>query len=130
MEKTQVNPWTWQDPFGFSQCWRVDGARSLIVVSGQSSISADGQVLHADDFAAQVRLTFENLRTVLERAGASLGDVVKLSTFLVGMEHLGQYGAVQASFFTGKMPAQTVVGVTALALPGMLVEVEALAVLA
>jgi enamine deaminase RidA (YjgF/YER057c/UK114 family) len=124
----QVNPWTWQDPWGFSQCWKVEGASSLIVVSGQASISAEGQVLHADDFAAQVRLTFENLRTVLAQAGATLDDVIKLTGFFVGMEHLGEYAAVQAEFFKGKPPAQTVVGVTSLALPGMQIEVEAMAV--
>ena len=50
MEKTQFNPWKWQDQYGFSQCWKVDGAKSLIVVSGQSSMSADGEVLHPGDF--------------------------------------------------------------------------------
>ena len=74
-------------------------------------------------------MTFENLRTVLERSGASLNDVVKLTGYLVGMEHLGVYAAVQGEFLGDKRPAQTVVGVTSLALPGMLVEVEALAVL-
>jgi enamine deaminase RidA (YjgF/YER057c/UK114 family) len=129
MEKTQINPWTWQDPFGFSQAYSVEGAKTIILVSGQASISADGQVMHEGDFKAQVRLTFENLRTVLEKAGASLENVVKLGVYLVGVERLPEYGAVQAEFFKGEMPAQTAVGVVALALPGMMVEVEAVAVL-
>lgn len=128
MEKTQVNPWTWQDPYGFSQAWKVDGAKTVIFVSGQSSTSADGEVMHAGDFKAQVRLTFENLRTVLEKAGASLDNVVKLGSYFVGIENLPDYGAVQAEFFKGKTPAQTAVGVAGLALPGMLIEVEAIAV--
>lgn len=129
MTKTQVNPWTWQDQYGFSQGWKVEGARTIVVVSGQASISANGEVMHADDFRRQVRLTFENLRTVLEQAGATLESVVKLGAFIVGMEHLPDYSMVQAEFFTGKMPAQTAIGVAALALPGMLIEVEAMAVL-
>lgn len=129
MKKTQVNPWTWQDQYGFSQCWKVEGAQAMLFIAGQASISADGQVVHTGDFTRQVRLTFENLRTVLERAGASLENVVKLGAFLVGMEHLPEYGRVQAEFFKGKMPAQTALGVAALALPGMLVEVDAIAVL-
>ncbi|MFQ5790842.1 MAG: RidA family protein [Acidobacteriota bacterium] len=128
MEKNQVNPWTWQDPYGFSQAWKVQGAQTLVFVSGQASISADGQVMHGADFKAQVRLAFQNLKTVLEQSGASLEDVVKLGVYLLGMEHLPEYGEVEAEFFRGKMPAQTAVGVSSLALPGMLVEVEAIAV--
>jgi enamine deaminase RidA (YjgF/YER057c/UK114 family) len=128
MRKTQINPWTWQDRRGFSQGWQVEEGRTLIVVSGQGSVSADGQPLHVDDFPAQVRLTFENLRTVLEQAGASLDDVVKLGVFLTDMSRLPEYGAVKAEFFPGKQPASTAVGVTALAMPGLAVEVEAIAI--
>ena len=130
MEKTQINPWKWQDQYGFSQCWKVDGAKSLIVVSGQSSMSADGEVLHPGDFKAQARPTFENMRTVLEQSGASLDDVVKLGAYFVGidMQKLMDYGAVQAEFFKEKRPAQTLVGVAQLALPDMMLEVEAYAV--
>ena len=99
MNKTQVNPWTWQDNFGFSQAWKVDEGKSVIFVSGQASISAEGVVMHAEDFEAQVRLTFENLKTVLEQAGASLDDVVKLGAYFVDIGKLPEYGAVQAEFF-------------------------------
>jgi enamine deaminase RidA (YjgF/YER057c/UK114 family) len=129
MEKTQVNPWGWQNNFGFSQAWKVEGATSVIFVSGQASISANGEVMHADDFHAQVRLTFENLQTVLTQAGGSLENVVKLGAYFVDISRLPDYGAVQAEFFTGKMPAQTAIEVRSLALPGMMIEVEAIAVL-
>ncbi len=82
MEKRQINPWTWQDALGFSQAWRVDGAGSFVFVAGQGPISADGELVGSGDFEAQVRQTFENLRTVLEQAGASLESVVKLTVFL------------------------------------------------
>ena len=55
MKKTQINPWRWQDAYGFSQAGKVDGARSLIFVSGQSSIFAEGTVMHQGDFCAQAR---------------------------------------------------------------------------
>lgn len=129
MQKTQINPWTWQDQRGFSQAWRIEDGRTVIFVSGQVSISGDGQVMHAGDFPAQVRLVFENLRTVLAQAGASLGDVVKLGVFLTDMSRVLEYGAVKADFFSGEQPASTAVGVTALALSGLMIEVEAIAVL-
>src|SRR5436190_16770405 len=72
MEKTQVNPWTWQDRRGFSQAWKVEDGRTVIFVSGQVSVSDDGRLAHEGDFAAQTRLVFENLRTVLNQAGATL----------------------------------------------------------
>jgi enamine deaminase RidA (YjgF/YER057c/UK114 family) len=128
MEKTQINPWRWQDAYGFSQAWKVDGARSLIFVSGQASISAEGTVMHQGDFRAQARLTFENLHTALKEAGASLEDIVKLGVYLMDMGNLPDYGAVQAEFFRGPMPAQTVVQINSLALPGMMIEIEAVAV--
>ena len=129
MNKTQINPWEWQDNFGFSQAWKVDGSQSFIFVSGQASISAEGLVKHEENFEDQVQLTFKNLQTVLEQAGASLENVVKLGVFLVDIGKLPVYGAVQAEFFKGKMPAQTAVEVSSLALPGMMVEVEAIAVI-
>ncbi len=129
MAKTQLNPWKWQDMYGFSQGWRVDGGQTVIFVSGQASISAEGVVLHADDFEAQVRLTFENLQTVLQEAGATLENVVKLGAFFTDIQRLPVYGAVQAEFFSGPMPAQTAIEVSSLALPGMMIEVEAYAVL-
>ncbi|QBI20400.1 RidA family protein [Egibacter rhizosphaerae] len=128
MEREQIDPWMWQEPYGFSHAWRVRGADEIVFVSGQASVDADGQVQHPDDVAAQTRLTYENLQTVLARSGASLQDVVKQTVYLVGTEHLGEFGQVAAEFLQGHRPAQTVVGCEALALPGMRVEVEVIAV--
>lgn len=129
MEKKQINPWKWQDAFGFSQAWKIDGAKTIIVVSGQASISARGDVLHVGDFQSQTRLTFENLNAVLEASGACLCHIVKLSVFVTDMSNLETYGSVQSDFFPGEKPAQTLVQVSALALPEMMIEVEGIAVL-
>jgi 2-iminobutanoate/2-iminopropanoate deaminase len=128
METQQVNPWSWQDAAGFSQGWRVDGAGAIVFVSGQAPISADGQLVGEDDFEAQVRQVFVNLRTVVEQAGTSLESVVKLTVFLTDMTRLRDYTRIKGEFFTGSQPASTALGVTALARPEMMVEVEAFAV--
>ena len=128
MEKAQVNPWTWQDQAGFSQAWKVDDARSVVFVSGQASISADGEVVGEDDFEAQVRQTFENLRTVLGQAGASFDDIVKVGVYVTDISRLRDYGRIKAEFISGPQPASTAVEVSSLALPGMMIEVEAIAV--
>ena len=129
MNKRQVNPWTWQDQFGFSQAWRVDEAQSVVFVSGQGPISAEGQVVGEGDFEAQARQVFENLRTVLSESGASLEDIVKVTVFLTDIGKLRDYGRIKAEFISGDQPASTAVEVGALALPPMMIEVEAIAVL-
>lgn len=128
MDKQQVNPWAWQDAAGFSQAWRVDGAGSIVFVSGQAPISADGQLVGEDDFDAQARQVFANLRTVVEQAGGDLEAVVKLTVFLTDMTRLRDYTRIKGEFFTGGQPASTAIGVAALPRPEMMVEVEALAV--
>lgn len=128
MEKTQINPWSWQDAAGFSQAWRVDGARSVVFVSGQAAISGEGQLVGEGDFERQVTQVFENLRAVLKQAGAGLDAIVKLTVFLTDIGKLRDFGRIKAGFIAGPQPASTAVGVTALALPGMMIEVEAIAV--
>jgi reactive intermediate/imine deaminase len=128
MEKRQVNPWSWQDGFGFSQAWRVDGATSVVFVAGQGPISAKGELVGEGDFEAQVRQTFANLKTVLEDAGASFDSVVKTTVFVTDIALIRDFGRIRSEFITGPPPASTALQVGALAIPGMMVEVEAIAV--
>lgn len=72
MRKEQVNPWTWQDRLGFSQAWKVEGPQTVLYLAGQGPIGADGTVVAEGDFEAQVRHTFENLKTVLAASRATL----------------------------------------------------------
>jgi 2-iminobutanoate/2-iminopropanoate deaminase len=128
MEKRQVNPWRWQDRFGFSQAWRVDGADGVIFLAGQGPVSAEGELVGEGDFEAQVRQTFANLTTVLEQAGASLDAVVKFTVYLTDIGTLREYGRIRGELFPGAPPASTAVQIAALALPGMMIEVDAVAV--
>jgi enamine deaminase RidA (YjgF/YER057c/UK114 family) len=130
MEKHQINPWTWQERFGFSHAWRVDGAQSVVFLAGQGPVSPDGEVVGAGDFENQARLTFENLETVLEQAGASFDSVVKVTAYLTDMTKLRDYARVRNEFIDpAAPPASTALEVSSLALPGMMIEVEAIAVL-
>jgi reactive intermediate/imine deaminase len=128
MERRQVNPWSWQDRAGFSQAWRVEGAEAVVFVAGQGPISPDGELVGEGDFEAQVRQTFENLRTVLEQAGASLDSIVKTTVYVTDIGLLRALGAIRSEFIAGPPPASTAVQVGGLAIPGMMVEVEAIAV--
>jgi len=128
MDKTQINPWAWQNRLGFSQAWRVDGAEAVVFVAGQGPVSSEGDLVGDGDFEAQVRQTLENLRTVLEAAGASLDSIVKLTVFLTDIGLLREYGRIRGELLEGPPPASTAVQVGALAIPGMMIEVEAVAV--
>ena len=128
MEKRQVNPWTWQDNFGFSQAWRLDGAQALILLAGQSSVSAEGELVGDGDFEAQVRQIFENLRVVLEDCGAGLESVFKVVVYLTDIANLPDYERIVAETLPGPKPAGTALEVSALAAPGMMIEIDATAV--
>jgi 2-iminobutanoate/2-iminopropanoate deaminase len=128
MKRRQVNPWTWQDALGFSQGWRVDGAQALVFVSGQVSISSDGELVGEGDFEAQARQVFENLRAVLADSDASLSDVVKLTVYLTDITRIRDYMRIKSEFLGGPPPAPTAVEVKALARPELMIEVEAIAV--
>lgn len=128
MDKSQVNPWTWQEKFGFSHAWRVDGAQSVIFLAGQGPVTADGQVLEGD-FESQARLAFENMQEVLRQAGATFDSVVKLTAYFTDISNLRDYARVRNEFIVGSSPASTALEVAKLALPGMTIEVEAIAVL-
>jgi 2-iminobutanoate/2-iminopropanoate deaminase len=128
VDKQQVNPWGWQDRLGFSQAWRIDDPRSIVFVSGQAPISPEGELVGEGDFEAQTRQVFENLRTVLQRSGASLESIVKLTVYLTDMTKVREYGRLKAEYIEGPQPASTAIGVASLALPGMMIEVEAIAV--
>lgn len=128
MEKTQVNPWEWQDRLGFSQAWKVDGARSVVFLSGQIPVSPEGTLV-AEDFDAQARQVFGNIRAVLDQAGADFGSVVKLTVFVTDIGKLADYRRIKAEFIPGPQPASTAVEVRSLALPEIMIEVEAIAVI-
>jgi enamine deaminase RidA (YjgF/YER057c/UK114 family) len=101
----------------------------VVFVSGQGPLDDGGALVRPGDFEAQARQTFDNLRQVLDQAGASFADIVKLGVYLTDMTTLPTYGRVKADYIRGPQPASTAVGVAALALPGMLIELEAIVVL-
>jgi enamine deaminase RidA (YjgF/YER057c/UK114 family) len=129
LKKQQVNPTTWQEKFGFSQGWRVDDPKTLLFVAGQIPVDEHGTVVGEGDFEAQTRQTFENMGRVLVQAGMTFDNVVQVGVFMTDISQLRTYARVRDEFVnTAAPPASTALGVVAFALPGMLVEVNAIAV--
>jgi enamine deaminase RidA (YjgF/YER057c/UK114 family) len=125
-----ANPKEVAPPNGWSQVVSVDGPQRILYVSGQVSTDAKGQTLGLGDLEAQTRQAYKNLLAVLRSQGASLNDVVKMNTYTTQPENVATIRKVRVEFFGGGVfPAATLVGVTALADPTWLVEVEAIAVI-
>jgi|SRR5689334_13216688 enamine deaminase RidA (YjgF/YER057c/UK114 family) len=117
------------DPPSYTQTMRVTGAETLLFISGQVAYDEKGGPAHPGDFAAQARATYAALKAQVEAAGGTLANIVKLTTYLVDIRHRSDLVPIREEFFGKKAPASTLVGVTALALPGWLIEVEAIAVI-
>ncbi|TDC43140.1 RidA family protein [Actinomadura sp. KC345] len=130
MERTAVNPVTWSEEMGFNQGEVVSGHTRTLYCSGQTAMSDDGKPLHDGDMAAQVALSLDNLEAVLGEAGMSLGNLVRLNVYTTDVDLLFQHYGVLASRLgaAGVAPATTMLGVTRLAIPTLMVELEGTAV--
>jgi enamine deaminase RidA (YjgF/YER057c/UK114 family) len=128
--RTPVNPWAWSLDYGFNQAELVEGASRVLVLSGQAATASDGTPQHAGDFPAQVSLTLDNIETVLKGAGMALGNVVRIHVFTTDVDAMmGSWGDLAKRFTAaGVQPTSTLVGVTRLAFPELMVEIEATAV--
>ncbi len=133
MDKKRIMPegfWDWPLPTTFSQGWRVG---NLVFVGGQVSQTPDGRPLHPYDIEAQIGVVFDNIATVLAEAGCGLADIVKLNTYWVhdGDDHDEFYKhmtEIRHRYLPDPGPAATAVRVAGLAVEGLLIEIEAIAV--
>lgn len=130
MPSRAINPWTWQDRLDFSHAIEVVGAEAVVYCAGQVSVDADGRPLHAGDLQAQFHCALDNLERVLGEAGLALGDVVRLNYYVTDMAAFHAAAPrVGARLQAARCkPASTLLGVAALALPGLMIELEATAV--
>ncbi len=117
------------DPPGYSQAIKVDGAQTILFLSGQVAYDEKGGPAHRGDFTAQARTVFRAVKAQVEAGGGTLANVVKLTTYLTDIRHRADLVPVREEFFGKKLPASTLVGVAALAHPDWLIEVEAIAVI-
>ncbi len=130
MERRIVNPWTWQDAFGYVQANEVSGARRVLICAGQTSVDAEGRPLHPGDMRAQIAQALDNLETVLRDAGFTLADVMRLNYYTTDVERFLEAGDVLGGRLAaaGCRSAGTLLGVARLAFPELLVELEATAI--
>jgi len=127
MKRERIDPgWAWLKKFNISAGEKIG---DTVWLSGAVAFDEEGNVVGGDDLYAQTMKTFENIAEALASAGASMGDIVKINTFLTDLTRYAEYGKARTETFPNGVPASTVVGTTALVRPELLVEVEAIAVI-
>jgi reactive intermediate/imine deaminase len=103
-------------------------AGDTLYVSGQVALDGEGRLVGPGDVVAQTRQVLDNVQRVLAAGGATLKDVVKVTVFLANVDDRPRVNEVRQAYFGDHRPASTLVEVSRLALPGLLVEIEAVAV--
>jgi enamine deaminase RidA (YjgF/YER057c/UK114 family) len=132
MERRFINPLELSVPTNYSHV-AVASAGRTVYVSGQIALDSTGRVVGAGDLHAQTVQVYENLKAALAAADASFADVIKMTSFVVDLtpERAQVVRDVRSQYLPqGHKPASTMVGVTSLVDADLLVEIEAIAVLA
>lgn len=130
MAQKTYDPWDWARGFGFSHGVEIGRPERMLEVSGQCATGPDGSPLHPGDMRAQMALAVANIEAVLSDAGLGPADVVRIRVFSTDVgATLDAWDAVIGRFNAADCrPAATLVGVTALFHPDLMVEIEATAV--
>lgn len=124
IEQIHVTPDPYE-PYRLAQAHRVG---DLVFVSGQTPVDGDGSIVGSGDFDAQAQQTFENLSRILQAAGSSLENVVKVTILLTDMSNFDKIVELRGRWFTQPYPADTIVEVSSLFSPDVMIEIEAVAV--
>lgn len=129
MQTREINPWSWQDGFAFAHGREITDATRVLTLSGQCATDANGAPQCPGDMAGQLALSVANLGEVLKAAGMGFENVQGIRIFTTDMDAtLAHWESLIAPFRKlGYRPASTLVGVSRLFSPDLMVEIEATA---
>ena len=130
MEKREINPTEWLLAFNLNQGIEVTGGHRVRYLSGQPATAADGAPLHAGDLVAQFRLAWSNVKDALEAADMDATNIVRLNMYTTDVDAFMAVASELVPIFAGDgcKPVSTLLGVTKLFEPEIMVELEATAV--
>lgn len=125
MAKQIIAPSTVHPARGYSHAIKVG---NTIYVAGQIALDREGNLVGGDNFEAQAEQAFQNLKAIIEAAGATMNDVVKVNIYLKRREDMQAMRRMRRKYFGDYFPPSTAVAIASLGLPEWLIEVEAIAV--
>jgi enamine deaminase RidA (YjgF/YER057c/UK114 family) len=130
MERRSINPVSWSLKLGFDQAQLIEGYTRLLVCGGRDAVDADGNAQHPVDMAAQLDLALDNLAAVLATADMTLANVVRLNVYTTDFDELVKHWSSLVDRFRSSDDrfATSLLGVTRLFTPELLVMLEATAV--
>ena len=120
-----LNPPGLSTPTGYTHVVIPQGGRAVFI-AGQVANDRSGAVVGKGDFKAQAKQVFENLKTAVEAAGGAMADVAKITIYVTDLSQIAAFREVRQQYFTGNLPASTLVQVVGLARPEYLLEIEAI----
>ena len=129
MKRTPVNPWPWSLNLGYNQAETIEGTTRQLICAGQTAVDAEGSPQHPDDMRGQIALALDNLEAVVKAADMNLGNITRLTIYATDVdEALKNFDILGARFGPHHAaPPMSLIGVTRLAIPGLMFEVEATA---
>ena len=129
-ERRVINPWGWQDAYGFVQANEVSNGQRILYCAGQVSVDAEGNPLHPGDMRAQIAQALDNLETVLGAAGFEMSDVARLNFYTTDVDGTMEAWSLIKDRLerAGCRQTSTLLGVASLYHPDILIEIEATAV--
>lgn len=127
MERRIINPWTWQDKFGFVQANEVTNVKRTLYTAGIVSVDGDGNLLHPGDMEKQINQIFDNMEILVKQANFKLSDVVRFTYYTTDVQAFIKAGPVLGERLekAGCRPATSLIGVNSLFHPDCVVEIEA-----
>ena len=126
LKREHVQSAAWHATRAFSSAVKVSGG-ALVFLAGTMAVDSGRRLVGAGNFDQQVEQVWENMRTMLEKAGGKLSDIVTMTVFITDMSYGNRFIELRKQKFGRDFPASALIGINQLALPGALIEIQAVA---
>ncbi len=129
MQRTPINPWSWSLNVGYNQAEILEGTKRQLICAGQTAVDGEGNPQHLDDMRSQITLALDNLEAVLNSAEMGLANITRLNIYTTDVDEAMKHFDIFGSRFgpLNIAPPMTLLGISRLAIPGLMFEIEATA---